>query len=311
MIKIAIANMKGGVGKSTTTMMLADVLAARHNKRVLVVDCDPQANCSRMLLSYPGLRQASDAHKTLTKWVENLNQTGSNAGRVANEAASNTVSYDISELTDLVESYYNMRPATGKISVWASTPDLRFAELKFDAQNLKGEIARPRKVMAQYLDKALEQAALSYDIILFDCPPGFSTLAQAVLTQADVILSPMIVDPVSLWSLRTFWDQGLGRTLGISENVQKFAILTMVKAMGGKDAKQKVRTELSEFADEDRFQTEIPHRVDALRAVKRIASNSHRSFKEKYGSLSSHVTDLGQELISKLYTNKDAENEPT
>src|SRR5689334_12408496 len=59
----AIAHLKGGVGKATTTVMLADGLAHYYGMNVLVIDLDPQANSSQMLLTERGVQAASDQGK--------------------------------------------------------------------------------------------------------------------------------------------------------------------------------------------------------------------------------------------------------
>lgn len=55
-----------------------------------------------------------------------------------------------------------------------------------------------------------ELAALNdaYELILFDCPPGFSPLPQAAIANADAIVSPVHEEPLSVWSLQTFREFG-------------------------------------------------------------------------------------------------------
>lgn len=45
---ISIINLKGGVAKTISAVNVAHILAAKHNKRVLLIDCDKQGNVSKM-----------------------------------------------------------------------------------------------------------------------------------------------------------------------------------------------------------------------------------------------------------------------
>lgn len=51
---ISVVNLKGGVGKTTTVVNMAALLAREWSKRVLVVDCDPQANATQFFECNPG-----------------------------------------------------------------------------------------------------------------------------------------------------------------------------------------------------------------------------------------------------------------
>ena len=49
MVVISFVNMKGGVGKTTLAVNIADFLAKRYAKKVLLIDVDPQFNATQCL----------------------------------------------------------------------------------------------------------------------------------------------------------------------------------------------------------------------------------------------------------------------
>lgn len=302
-VKIAVANLKGGVGKSTTTMMLADALSLHAERKVLVIDLDPQANVSQMMLSFEGLKQSTTSARTITAWMESL--TGRTVGGAPipdPRTATSTLRTHISGLSDFRPSMVRRKPSAGECSLWPSTPDLRFAELAFDHLFFQaGDVASPRNRM--YADLALAFAEFQgmFDVILFDCPPGFSTLAQAAIMHSDIVVSPLNVDRVSMWSLKSFWTQGIDGYLGLTALTRRFALLTMVQGARGAEAeKLSVRRDLQDFAREHRLGVEIPHSVQALRFVRRPATDSFQSFRHKYGPLTDRIRQLGDTIEDQI-----------
>jgi chromosome partitioning protein len=67
---IAFVNMKGGVGRITCAVNVAAYLARDHQKKVLLVDLDPQINASLSLMSGDAWLQWADAPGTMAELLE-------------------------------------------------------------------------------------------------------------------------------------------------------------------------------------------------------------------------------------------------
>jgi len=153
--RTALANNKGGVGKTASTVNLAAALA-RQDRRVLVVDMDPQANTTRRLAARLG-----EDSPTVSEAIA---------------AAAKGCAADA-----IVPCGWDVAYA-GRISIIPSAPDLanRGGEL-----HLLGAVRR--------LAKALTGVDDDYDATLFDCEPSLGHLTQLVMAAADDVLT--VVEP--------------------------------------------------------------------------------------------------------------------
>jgi chromosome partitioning protein len=290
--RLAIANLKGGVGKSTTAMMIADSLAVAHKARVLVIDVDPQGNSSRMLLGWHGLQQAGHASSTLKDWV---------AAAAKNQRIpfAPLIQSKVCSLTEVVKERNAHQPKLhGDISVLAATPELRFAEIEFDhASYSAADKASARHRMQQLLVTELTALHDAYELILFDCPPGFSTLAQAAIACADAIISPVLEEPLSVWSLQTFRDFGLKQTLNVWDPSRHRGLYTRVSQVGAIAERREVREAIQKLGV-TMLPATIKETAEAQRWVRRAASNSHVPFGRKYGPVRKQVLELGDSVAS-------------
>ena len=61
---IAVSNRRGGVGKTTLTMMLAYGLSVARRQNVLLIDLDAQASTSIIMMGHQRWRAAREAQRT-------------------------------------------------------------------------------------------------------------------------------------------------------------------------------------------------------------------------------------------------------
>jgi chromosome partitioning protein len=193
-MRIAIANSKGGVGKSTMTVVLADYLAVFHHLNVLVIDLDPQATASCLLRSVTGLELARQQRQTLSHYLEQLKDG-------ATPSLSEFRQVNVSNLVELEAS---PRPGRiGRIDLIASVPSLWFAEQAF-VERYYSAGGKPTQQLFDALSSGLNSLSDRYDVVLIDCPPNYSSLTQAGLMLAEAVISPTTADEIALMSLKEF-----------------------------------------------------------------------------------------------------------
>ena len=168
---IAIMNNKGGVGKTVTAINLADILVADYKQRVVLVDCDGQANLTRFFL--PGVDRlelvtTADVLRGDCEplWSDNVLPLGSDGLVSLLPADSSLYALDIAAIK-----------AGRRVSL---------------------------KAFTDFRDAAAEDGV---DYMLFDCPPGFTAASVAALMASGEVVIPMLVDGFSTYGVRDMSDQ--------------------------------------------------------------------------------------------------------
>lgn len=189
---ISFMNMKGGVGKTTLTVNIAYALAALHDKRVLVVDVDPQFNATQYLVEDKKyLAHITDPSKST---IKDIFVPKPEPIRTAVSSAKGTPRKKLSLSECSINIYDGERPpgfargGKGRLDIIPSTLDL------VEVQNSKRQTEAKLKAF-------LSEKATSYDYVLIDCPPTISIFTEAAILASNKYIVPIKPDPLSVLGL--------------------------------------------------------------------------------------------------------------
>lgn len=161
---IAIANQKGGVGKTTTAMNLGAALALKENKNVLLVDLDPQANLSE----YLGYSE-SDGKPTMTQLILSV----CSRSVITSDDVKESIRHNEINNLDFIPS------------------DINLANADIAMQSALSRETILKRILS-------DEAVQSYDYVLIDCLPSLGILLINALTAATDMIIPVQTQKFSI-----------------------------------------------------------------------------------------------------------------
>lgn len=169
----AFLNVKGGVGKTTSATTIAHILATEYSQRVLLIDLDPQGNCSS-LFSKTEIDYAAVLKQVLEEGdLSLLKEYPKTIGDILIDP-----SFDINEVIYKTQ-YKNLCliPA--------------FIDLSNTETQLQADIKNPQQFRLKHqLDKVKD----NFDYCIIDCSPAVNLLNINGLVCADFVFAPLKCD---------------------------------------------------------------------------------------------------------------------
>ena len=163
---ISITNSKGGVGKTTTALNLAAALAA-EDKKVLLIDNDPQGNLTAALGYTPG-EQKNTLAKLLLVQIDSPEDLELHLDRAVLHTSSGL---------DLIPANKRLADAAARLQV-----------MQLSQYNASGISDDPCE---KVLDKLLASLCGLYDYIIIDCGLKHELLTVNALAAADYCIIPV------------------------------------------------------------------------------------------------------------------------
>ena len=278
---LAVANRKGGVGKSTTAVMLAHSLAAWGRKRVLVVDLDAQCNSSMILIGGQGWADARNKRTTIADYFFDL----------YDGVMPNMKDYLIESAGDVA--------APGRAGISLVCGSLLLEDVQGELYLKESTQSRDQEIVAKRVQGRIKQLIKrfesDFDVVVIDCPPGLSFAAIGGLQLAQKVVVPFRPDYVSQFAVERIAmlieDKGnLEGVTAIPKENRRYVTLANFVEPTGQD-----RLFIELIADEHpMLATQLPLNPTIARSFN--WQPQKRSIDEKYGAIVPEVRKLYDEM---------------
>ena len=188
---ILYGNMKGGVGKTTNSVMTAYQLA-KLGYKTLVCDLDPQANATQLLRGTYGLQHETDLQIGKTMMVALTEENIKPA------------------IVNIMDNLY-LLPSSEDFKNY---PD--FLEMKFmldkekiesgDSTTLQSEMSKVKEQRIAYFAQQLAKVRDEYDFVIIDVPPTLSIFTDSAIYATDFVIIVLQTQQRSLDGAETFFE---------------------------------------------------------------------------------------------------------
>ena len=199
---VSFVNYKGGVGKTVTAVNIAAYTASDHDKKVLLVDLDPQTSATFHLMP-----QDAEHRRYLgrgTAWKDWKASHGT-LNNIFQAYADQKTPPDIHDIIVPNVVSRGSRRLVQNLHILPGDIDLIDIDYKLEKLPMRG---------LDILSRELEKVKAQYDYILCDCPPNLYTMTKNGLFASDYFVIPVLPDYLS--------------TLGIYELLKRVKIIERV-----------------------------------------------------------------------------------
>lgn len=278
-------NLKGGVGKTTTTVALAETFSAEKRKKVLVIDLDPQTNATTMLIGEEKWRELNDNCLTLAQLFKDALNPDSKKFDLQKTLQKGVSDVSSATTIDLLPSSLDLIDVQDEL---INTPVGKYGAI------------RPFDILWRATKELIED----YDVVIIDCPPNLGKITQNGLRMSHGFIIPTIPDILSTYGIPQIVRRVREFSEEIAEDVEPFGIVvTKFQANSNVHVNMLKQLKRNHTADAKNwppvFDTLIPQANQLAAAAEH---SSHSTLKQKWGyqGLHERFSDLATEVLTKL-----------